>query len=152
MGERKKSIIIEYLNNLKKLTLNNKQINWLDYLLKNGELFYKKDIILNKNCKVQKLNVRRKQCFYNSQFINILNNGVFYYEGYYVCSGIGFPFEHGFNVFDGKVLDVTAEKYKINVMEYFGLYIPHRFIMKQLNKTQSVNSLLVDYIFSKIGK
>lgn len=49
----------------------------------------------------------KKQCFFNGQVLARGNPQVAYYEGYAMKEGLGFPILHGWNVVNGKVVDLT---------------------------------------------
>ncbi len=147
-----KTIIINYLRKIKDLNVSKNHKKVYEYLIKNGTQFNKKDISYTED--FIKLHIRQKQCFYNSQFISLLNcnDNIPYYEGFYICNKINLPLEHGWNIKNACVIDTTASKFKLDVVEYFGLHIPNNYILEAIEKNKTVNSLLWDYILFKIGK
>jgi hypothetical protein len=76
---------------------------------------------------------RKKECYRNS-IVMAISSGLDYYQGYCLTEGIPFPMEHAFNVENGKVVDITATKFKIKVTEWFGVKIPVEIINEYLEK------------------
>ena len=88
-----------------------------------------------------------KQCYYNSQMAGIENEDLEYYEGWGISDiGINIPFEHGFNVLNGKVIDYTWKK----GLEYFGVRIPKDFYRKEMLRTKMAGTILFRYWEKKI--
>ncbi|MCK4526075.1 hypothetical protein KAW18_01785 [candidate division WOR-3 bacterium] len=95
---------------------------------------------------------KSKQCYYNSQMMALNSDGkISYYEGWYVTDGFSFPFDHGFNVYNGKVIDTTAYG-KMGVREYFGVKIPIKFVRESVLKTGMAEAILYRYYRSKHPK
>lgn len=70
--------------------------------------------------------IKPKMCFANAT-LTTFHEDLDYVEGYYVTE---FPiaFEHAFNLRDGRVVDVTADKVGIAVTEYFGVTLSKELI------------------------
>ena len=121
-----------------------------EWVLKKGKLFKGlkrqpyKDIIER-----YRHGTKSRQCYYNSQMMALNSSGkISYYEGWYVTEGFPFPFEHGFNVYNEKVIDTTAYG-KHGVSEYFGVKIPNKFILENMNRTGMAETILYSYYRSK---
>lgn len=84
---------------------------------------------------------RPKGCYYNAQRMAFENKELKYYEGWAVSGKIGIPLEHGFNVFDGKVVDISWS----DGVEYFGVEIPVKFALKKMVETEFAGTLLYSY-------
>jgi hypothetical protein len=137
--------IVQYLRQIQKM-LSGKQAEFYQWVLDNGKYFKgterdrkKEDELIVK----RRVSHKIKQCFYNSQILLLEDDDLQYYEGWYVPENL-FPIEHGFVVHKGKVIDVTANSRK-DVIEYFGVPIPKKFVMKSILKKGRVESLLVQY-------
>lgn len=88
-----------------------------------------------------------KACYANSQKLNINSGGkIKYYEGY-IFSVI--PIPHAWNVINGKVFDITANHFNLNMKSYFGVEIKIETILSQIEKFSIYNSILFDYSRSK---
>ena len=140
-------IIKEYLRNIQKISKGDPFYPWV---IRTGKHFtslkrqpYKELIEKYRH------GTKSRQCYYNSQMMTINSSGkISYYEGWYVTEGIPFPLEHGFNVYNGKVIDTTAYG-KHGVNEYFGVRIPLSFIQKSVFETGMAEAILYKYFRSK---
>lgn len=136
----------EYVARLIGLLKDGGQCEVYRYVLEHGQAFRatapsKELLALVKE--FNHFNIRKKACFYNSQMLTVESNGVFkYYEGWASTNLIGIPFEHGFNVYKGQVVDVTWQDGK----DYFGLEIPLVFIRNFWDKTGMSQGLLGEYL------
>ena len=139
-----------YLNNLKQFNNMNKYITWV---LKNGKFF--KDVgQLNQQEKIlikkYRYSITAKQCYYNSQMLATSNSKFKYYEGWYLFKDIPIHLEHGFNIYNGKVIDTTQyNRNKKRSRQYFGVYIPVSFIRQNMNDTGRAEHILYKYFLSK---
>ena len=137
-------MIKSYLKQIRKIVMPN-QKEFYDWVLKNGKSFKENQI-----SKIpENISNRQKQCYYNSQMLVLSNDKFDYYEGWYVTEEIGIPFEHSWNVSNGKVIDVTAFK-RFNVREYFGIKIPIEYVRKMLLKTGYSDGFLGRYYYDEI--
>lgn len=122
------------------------------YVLEHGQAFRASETskeLLALIKKFKRFNIRKKACFYNSQMLAMESNGVFkYYEGWASTNSFGVPFEHGFNVYEGKVVDITWQDGK----DYFGLEIPLTFIRNFWAKTGMSQGLLGEYLLTLLNK
>lgn len=135
-------MIKNYLKQIIKLKLGKPQQQFYKWVLKNGKSF--NGIQINSKVMAELKNAsnnKQRQCFYNSQML-ALNGKYEYYEGWYVTEGINLPLEHGWNVLNGKVVDVTK---RFNVNEYFGIKIPMNYVKKMLVKTGYSDGFLGRY-------
>lgn len=67
--------------------------------------------------------IQPKGCFNNSYIALELELVDSYIEGYYVTD-ILMPFDHAFNLLDGKAIDLTSTKMGFTVNELYGIEIP----------------------------
>lgn len=84
----------------------------------------------------------QKQCYANSQRLVCYNDweNVKYYEGYATNEKLGdMAFEHGWNMINGEVVDLTWE----DGVDYFGVEIPTEMIRERWVKTGKAESLLI---------
>lgn len=116
------SEIIKHLETIRDIT-SSKQREFYDWILKNGVLFRSEDLMVE-DSKVmsQEILAERKECFKNSYKVAYIE-GLDYYEGYYYFEDIGLITEHGWNVKDGKVIDVTSVLLKTKPIEWYGVKI-----------------------------
>jgi len=93
-----------------------------------------------------------KECFYNSQLMTLMDtsDSIEYWEGY--TNSFGRPIMHGFNVLNGKVIDVT-HKVKDNPIlgeyidkEYIGVQFPKSMILERLRNGKNSVSFIDDYV------
>ena len=74
---------------------------------------------------------RKKGCYYNAQQLTIYSKGKYdYYEGYAISKILNMPLEHAWNVYDGKIIDISWK----DGLEYFGIKMPYPWIKKQFYK------------------
>jgi len=148
------SIIKDYLNQILSMNLGGKQKAFYSWVLQNGRSFgalkHISDEKTNKMLSTYRYSGTAKQCFYNAQ-LSSLNSPLQYYEGWYVTEFL-IPMEHGWNVYNGEVVDFTAHHNKIKVREYFGVHIPENFLNKKLAETGMSDSYLQHYFYEKIYK
>ena len=140
-------MIKSYLKQIIKLKLGKPQESFYKWVLKNGKSFKEIDDDWAE-LKYASNEHKQRQCYYNSQMFAL--GGKFeYWEGWYVTEGINLPLEHGWNVLNDKVIDVTAHK-RFNVNEYFGVKIPINYVRKMLVKTGYSDGYLGRYYFDEI--
>ena len=116
------SFILEHLEQTRRLGLSQKQEKYFDFLIENGVSF-KNKIDFVHTC--EKIEIQVKECFRNS-ILSAFAYGFDYYEGYYLTEVLPIPLEHGFNrAFNHDVvIDMTANKFNIPVVEWFGVKVP----------------------------
>ena len=136
-------MIKQYLKSISKILTNKNQKEYYNWILANGKLFNGKQIK-----PIETPNNERKKCFYNSQML-ALSEKYEYWEGWYVTKCFPLPFEHGWNMLDGNIIDVTAYG-KFEVNEYFGVKIPIGYIRKMLLKTGYSDGYLGRYYYEVI--
>lgn len=90
---------------------------------------------------------RVKECYRNSLLLALTCDDIEYVEGYYVFDEFSLPFEHAWNIKNGKVIDTTANLLKGNVVEYYGVVIPKNILRKYLKTSQVFTAL--QYYFQK---
>lgn len=117
-----------FINQLKILNVRGRY--FYNFLLEKGEGWNSKSVS-QENQQIQTkyyVRAKPKACFYNAQQLTVFSKGEFeYYEGYAINGLIGIPFEHAWNVKDGKVIDTSWEDGK----EYFGVKIPYEWIKEK---------------------
>ena len=116
-----------YLGQLVQIT-SGKQRDFYLYLMNNGTLFTERNKVANV------LKAKQNQCYKNS-LLTAISLGFDYYEGYYVFTNIGIPFEHDFNRHQNseQVIDVTAEEFGFEVEEWFGIKVPQNILFSYAN-------------------
>lgn len=139
------SIVIEYLENIRKLGLSGRQMEFYEFLLENGKSFeyqiYENDVPPF---------IRRQQCFNNSFLMATCgDDSLEYYDGFYVCGDIPIPLEHAFNIKGDavEVSDFTAQKFGIPVVEWFGVQVPKWILADWFNGDQNQTPLQYYYQF-----
>lgn len=144
------SIVIEYLENIRKLGLSGRQMEFYEFLLENGKSFeyqiYENDVPPF---------IRRQQCFNNSFLMATCgDDSLEYYEGFYVCGDIPIPLEHAFNLKGDavEVSDFTAQKFGIPVVEWFGVQVPKWILAEWFDGDQNTTPLQYYYQFKKLQK
>jgi hypothetical protein len=95
------------------------------------------------------------QCFHNSELFSLKNKDCVYYEGIMYGTVYKNVWHHGFNVKDGKAVDITYllnpddyEELNDKKFLYFGVKIPVDFIQRYPNLVGNKNvhlPLLYDY-------
>ena len=120
-----------YLRQMVEIT-DGKQKDYFLWLINNGTLFTERNKVANV------LKAEQNQCYKNS-LLTAISLGFDYYEGYYVCTNIGFPFEHAFNRHKNneQVIDVTAEEFGFEVEEWFGVKVPQSILFSYINSTMN---------------
>lgn len=137
-----------------------------EYVLKNGKQFLSSQVdnvtrtkILAKIISLAPFQM--KECFYNAQKIAVNIPAFKYVEGY-CLTDIGFPILHGWNVWNGKVIDTTlrlkqprssyANGFTDRVIgefdpprEYYGVTFRRDFILKRMLVTKEWSSVLDDW-------
>lgn len=140
-----RSQIIEYLIN--QLTLNY-HTDFYIWVLKNGEFFYGNKRRFEEELELLDHHMIRgnaRECYYNSQMLTVSTNGKYkYYEGWYQTDVIPIPLEHGFNVYDGRVVDMTQSATRRSD-GYFGVHIPVDYIRDHMFKTEMADTILGKY-------
>jgi len=150
MGEK---LIKQYLQEFNKLS---KGKGHYGYALKCGNSFSSPGKLTPNEKKLLKkcrYSTKSRECYYNSQMLNICNPKFKYYEGWYLFEDIPIPLEHGFNVINGKVVDTTQfTERKSRKRNYFGINIPSKFVRKNMEETEMAEAMLYKYARSKKGK
>ena len=147
----------QYHIGIRNLTKSNKNmkiaLDFHNFILKNGKEFnehltldYKKDPRILKWTSNRK--PQQSACYYNSQLLALDNPELKYFEGTATTKKLGIPLEHGWCVFEGKVVDVT---WKESGDEYFGIEVPVDFIRKRMVETEMSRDVLRDYYMKKRG-
>ena len=90
--------------------------------------------------------ILQKSCFRNALLASLVIPELEYHQGYYVTDLVGIPFEHAWNVHKGELIDLTAEKFGIKVVEYFGVQIPNDFLERYSDTEQHLTALQA-YLF-----
>lgn len=144
--KKKKSDLIEYLEAIKKLHRGNLLgAAYYKWILENGKLFTEKD----QDRKFTKyFRKRANGCYYNAQMLSLDNRKLKYFEGWGITEAVGIPLEHGFNVIDGKVIDISWSDGK----EYFGVEIPKDFIRKEMLRTETAGTILFRWFEKSTGR
>ena len=139
--------IKQYLNALKKM--DSQRSGYYNWLLKKGKSFKAPGKLTSQEktfVKQYRHSNKAKQCYYNSQMLNLNNSKFQYYEGWYLWEDIGFPLEHGFNVLRKKVVDTTQfNQNKKRKRSFFGVHIPKSFLRKNISETGMAQSVLYKY-------
>lgn len=134
--KKNKSELVGYLKAVKKLHKGNPiGAAYYRWVLENGKLFTEKDGRRGFNKVFKK---RFKGCYYNAQMLALDNKELKYYEGWAVSEAIGFPLDHGFNVAEGRVVDISWP----DGVEYFGILIPPDFIREEMLRTEIAGTIL----------
>ena len=120
------SFILEHLEQVRRLVNNENQEKYYDFLIQNGVTFNKKIDFFHTCTKIE---IQVRECFRNS-LLSAFAYGFEYYEGYYLTDALPIPLEHGFNraYNHDVVIDMTANKFNIPVIEWFGVQIPHTIL------------------------
>jgi len=95
------------------------------------------------------LATNQNECYRNALLAS-LTTDLDYYQGYYVTENVGIPLEHAWNVKDGQVLDFTAKKFNIPIVEYWGVEIPKTVLEEYLNTEQYLTAF--EFYLRKIYK
>lgn len=96
--------------------------------------------------KFKHFRVRKRACYFNAQMLTIDSNGRFrYYEGYATTTKMAIGFEHGFNVYDGQVVDLSWP----DGADYFGVEIPVAYLRKRWIATGMAGRLLPEYFLER---
>ncbi|MCC5907032.1 MAG: hypothetical protein JJU13_12530 [Balneolaceae bacterium] len=117
-----------------------------DLIIQEGRIFKSIKLTSNEtifiNNVIERYEFNQGECFYNSQLICAFDktNKIEYWEGFTDSFPVGIPVIHGFNVLNGKVIDVTL---KIdgkpilgiypNVKEYIGIKIPKEIVIDRFH-------------------
>ncbi|MAH46017.1 hypothetical protein CMI37_09305 [Candidatus Pacearchaeota archaeon] len=139
------SIIKNYLKDLLRIT-HGKQKEFYEWVIRTGKSFEWEEITdpkMRDMLRMYRCGDKSRQCYYNSQLAS-LNTPLDYYEGWYVTENLPIPLDHGFNIYNGKVVDYTAYG-KFKVEEYFGVHVPDNFILSFMDKTGMSDALLGRY-------
>lgn len=139
------SKIVEYLENIQRLGLSDKQQIWYHFLLAQGKVFK-----VRKDFEKEDLPfIKQRQCFNNS-FLTATAYEYEYFEGFYLCENIDLPIEHAFNKKpnDEVIVDLTAQKYNIPVEEWFGVKVPNWVLADWFNGNQFLTPLQYYFRFA----
>lgn len=133
------------------------QTGWyFKYILENGRAFETTSLKADVQKKVQKFlkyfKPKPKSCFYNAQSIVIDFDEFEYWEGFAIdLSGVKIPLEHGWNVVNGEVVDITWQKEDQHIL-YFGCKIPTSYVRDRWLKDSYSQGYLIDYVAKILGK
>jgi len=99
------------------------------------------------------LRAKVKECYYNAQILSLIGGfrDIKYYEG--VGSWVA-PVPHAWNVYQGKVIDLTWEKLpdvKLEEIQYFGVQIPRDFLRKKSPFRRGYAEMLLIEYLEEIG-
>jgi len=144
------SFIVEYIKAISSLTEQYREYyNWILQNLKlwdgsNRDEDKEKELINNGFIKVE-----LRQCYYQSQIFSLIYDDYEYYEGWYIVKDFAVPIEHAFLVHNDKVVDVTARRAGLDVLEYGGVHIPRKFVLDYVIKHKECVDLLPRYYLSR---
>ena len=126
---------------------------YVEYLVNEGQAFKPpKDLSqVVKPYKGLRDSMLQKSCFRNALLASLVTSDLEYYQGYYITAGIPIPLEHAWNIKDGVVIDFTAEKFGIEVVEYFGVKLENDFL-EEYQQTEQHWTALQQFIFDKYQK
>lgn len=141
------SDLVNYLDAIAKMQEGNPGLGeaYYKWILKNGRLFTEREDA-RKFCK--NFNRRANGCYFNAQVLSIDNKELKYYEGWGITKKVGIPMEHGFNVINGKIVDITWE----DGIEYFGLEVSIKFVMNEMVKEKTAHPVLFRWWMHKTGR
>ena len=146
-------MIKEYLKAVRDIQYSEKAKEYYNWILKNIEIFDgenrdidKENELMEKAC----IPIKPKLCFYQSQLLLLMDDDFEYYEGWYVVGNMDIPLEHGFLVYNGKVVDVTSRASGFIIQEYGGVKIPRDYVESFLLKSHFSTQLLPEYYFECI--
>ena len=128
-----------------------------EFLLQEGKQYQSQpltedEIEYLKTLQHETIRYKMKECFYNAQSLSMCSPKIRYAEGY-LFSGI-IPVEHGWSVFNGKVLDFTMAHSNDNEpilgvipdgWEYFGVELPTKSIRHHWSTYGESNPLISNY-------
>lgn len=114
-----------------------RQKQYFEWLLERGVTFTENDP------RTAPFEVVIKGC-YNNSIRGTIYSGLEYWEGFYVTE-IGIPFDHAFNVENGKVVDYTVAKFGFTVSEWFGVQIPPMILAEYISSGEEVLTPLTYY-------
>jgi len=131
------SILLDYLNGVAKMMKGAPGYGeaYYRWIIKTGKLFTEREDVKKFQPTFKKM---FKGCYYNAQFMSIEYERLRYYEGWGVTEAIGIPIEHGFNVINGKVIDISWE----DGVEYFGIELPLKFVREEMLREKIACTLL----------
>ena len=141
------SDLVNYLNAIARMQKGCSGLGeaYYKWILKNGTLFTEREDARNYT---KNFNRRPNGCYYHAQVMSIDNRELKYYEGWGITKAVGIPMEHGFNVINGKVVDVTWE----DGIEYFGLKVSLDFVMKEMLKERTAHPVLFRWWMHKTNR
>lgn len=120
------SQIEDYINLV--ISWDTNKTEFYKWILKHGK-HYTRDLEIENKVKDihSHLDIQLKQCFRNSQILNMMDRSYLYIEGFYIVGQL-FPMEHAFNIYKNKAFDMTADKGGFDVTELFGVIIPNNIL------------------------
>jgi hypothetical protein len=131
--------IMEYLKKLVDMT-SGKQREYYQWIIRNGITLKARQVGVYPN-----FDVKINQCYRNSLMLS-LTRDYEYVEGFMMHEDIPICIEHGFNLGKkNRIVDVTADKFKFKPKEYFGIIIPHEYLMKIINRQDTYMTPLQQY-------
>ena len=139
------SEIVKYLHQLEKL-YGKPQNKYHKWILKHGKSFKGSERDTKKESLLIEHNHPHgiKKCYYNSQVLLTISDKFQYYEGWYITENLPIPLEHAFIVYNGKVIDLTSNG-RFQVIEYFGVPIPTKYVLLQILKDSKSDAFLFRY-------
>ena len=147
---KENSSIIQYLTAVKTM-LTGKQAEYYKWVLEHGKYFDGKSRDKETERKMIEMcfSHSEMECYYNSQMLVLNGRDFEYYEGWYVPDKL-FPISHGFVVSNGRVVDVTVNS-RHEVLEYFGVNIPNKFVASSIKRRKITEPLIVEYWRSELN-
>lgn len=142
--------LCHYVDALLQLFPEGKQREYWEKFRDSAEEFTKEDTELIAGQKeiveeVTKLvKPKPKECYHNAQLMAVFDPDLKYYEGL-IITDIGIPIEHAWNVFEGKVVDVTLE----DATCYIGVEVPREFFLKKIMKERETYPRLGKYLLEE---
>lgn len=117
---------------------------YLNFILTEGEFLTEKDVTEYP----LEIKIEENKCYGNAQLATLATNEKLeYFEGYAVYKEeFFFPVEHAYNMFNGKIVDLTWK----NGSQYFGIKIPLNFFETKLIKRRKAVALLKLYIDERL--
>ena len=132
--------------------------NLYDYVLDKGTEFHNAELtaeelthVLQSTGPLGLADYRIKECFYNAQRLAHYNRDILYYEGYALTPRSPLPVLHAWNVYHGKVVDLTWRPHGSQIIgdlegcQYLGVNVPRVDIAIRWLETELACSFLDDW-------
>lgn len=136
-----RTLILDYLHKLTLLRFTQSHRNYIDWIILNG-MYFKREV---KSCNYStpEIDIIKKECYKNSIIAALVLNQK-YVEGYYITDNMPVPIEHAFNTLDRKpvIIDHTAIKFKIKVIQRFGIIVPHQYLKEYIELSVAKQNVL----------